>query len=112
MYFRSTPEYEDIQNHHVADPEEAVVVESNDKAGEAAPQRQRKAFDRFGVLTGEWWNLFENANVAKGDGEPKTYQEAVHHDKSEQWNKAIQDEMNSLIENKTWDIVERPPGQT
>ena len=72
MYFRLTPEDENIQNHHVADAEEAVIVERYDEASEAAPRHQRKAPIRLGVLTGEWWNLFETnettTNLTSGTG--------------------------------------------
>jgi len=38
-----------------------------------------------------------------------TVQEAINHPTpGKQWEKAIQDEVNSLIKNHTWDLVPRP----
>lgn len=43
---------------------------------------------------------------------PKTYQEAINCEESEQWKKAILDEFNSLVENGTWEVVPLPEGRT
>lgn len=40
--------------------------------------------------------------------EPTTYQEAKNSSESNNWMKAIQDELDSLKENDTWDIVDKP----
>src|SRR5579859_3429582 len=43
------------------------------------------------------------------EDEPATVQEAINHPtRGKQWEKAIQDEVNSLIKNHTWDLVPRP----
>ena len=39
--------------------------------------------------------------------EPQTYTEAITSNDCQEWMKAMQEEYNSLIENKTWDIVRR-----
>jgi len=43
-----------------------------------------------------------------GDGEPITYQEAVTHPG---WRDAIQSEIDSILLNKTWDVIDRPPNR-
>ena len=40
--------------------------------------------------------------------EPKTYKEAVTGAHSEEWKLAIKEELNSLTENQTWEVVETP----
>ena len=41
--------------------------------------------------------------------EPRTVQEAINHPtRGKQWEKAIRDEVNSLIKNHTWDLIHRP----
>jgi len=43
------------------------------------------------------------------EDEPATIQEALNHpNRGKQWERAIQDEYNSLIKNHTWDLVQRP----
>jgi len=43
------------------------------------------------------------------EDEPTTVQEAINHPiRGKQWEKAIQDEVNSLIKNHTWDLIPRP----
>jgi len=43
------------------------------------------------------------------EDEPTTVQEAINHPtRGKQWEKAIRDEVNSLIKNHTWDLVPRP----
>ena len=44
-------------------------------------------------------------------GEPETYEEAMSQEKCKEWYKAMQDEMTSLYENHTFDLVKLPKGQ-
>ncbi|KAG5549867.1 hypothetical protein RHGRI_014986 [Rhododendron griersonianum] len=44
-------------------------------------------------------------------GEPESYQEALEHDKKGEWAKAMEDEMKSLLENRTYDLVKLPKGK-
>lgn len=40
--------------------------------------------------------------------EPDSYEDAMKSENAEQWISAINDELNSLEKNKTWEIVEKP----
>lgn len=44
-------------------------------------------------------------------GEWKTYQEVIAHEKKLEWLRAMQDEMKSLHENHTYDLVMPPNGK-
>ncbi|KAF7127092.1 hypothetical protein RHSIM_Rhsim11G0033800 [Rhododendron simsii] len=44
------------------------------------------------------------------DGEPESYQETMGHDKKDEWAKAMQEEMKSLLENRTYDLLKLPKG--
>ena len=46
------------------------------------------------------------------DGEPSCYQEAVDDADSKIWKKAMEEEMDSLAKNNTWDLVELPEGRS
>ena len=41
-------------------------------------------------------------------GEPETYQEAILHESKKEWVKAIQEEVRSLLDNHTYDLVKLP----
>ena len=43
--------------------------------------------------------------------EPKTYEEVISHEKHKEWYNAMQDDMTSLHENHTFDLVELPKGE-
>lgn len=43
--------------------------------------------------------------------EPQTYKEALNSEYSNDWQSAMQREYDSLIENRTWDLVPLPPGR-
>ena len=45
------------------------------------------------------------------EGEPETYQEATSHEKKTEWLKAMQEELKSLYENHTYDLVKLPQGK-
>lgn len=42
--------------------------------------------------------------------EPQTYEEAISGEQGEKWQVATDEEMASLLENNTWEVVEKPPG--
>ena len=44
-------------------------------------------------------------------GELETYQEAILHENKKEWVKAMQEEMRSLLENHTYDLVKLPKGK-
>ena len=46
------------------------------------------------------------------DGEPSCYQEAVDDTDSEKWKVAMEEEMESLAKNNTWDLVELPEARS
>lgn len=50
-------------------------------------------------LTQEHNNVFED---------PNTYEQAIKSQNSAEWSKAMDDEMDSLKHNNTWDLIERP----
>ena len=41
-------------------------------------------------------------------GEPETYQEDILHENKNEWVKAMQEEMRSLLENHTYNLVKLP----
>ena len=89
--------------------------EDGDAAAEEAtaerryPARARRAPD-------EWYRAnvaVETGEHPKGSGEhpePQTYREAVGGEESELWRKSMDEEMRSLLENGTWELVEKPEG--
>jgi hypothetical protein len=44
------------------------------------------------------------------DDDPKTYEEAIKSHDSAFWKEAINDEMDSIVGNNTWKLVDLPPG--
>ena len=45
------------------------------------------------------------------DGEPETYEKAKSHKDGDKWIKAIESEMDSLIKNDTYELVQLPKGK-
>ena len=44
-------------------------------------------------------------------GEPECYEEAMQVETRKKWEQFMNEEMNSLIRNHTWDLVEFPTGR-
>jgi hypothetical protein len=71
------------------------------------PARERRTPARYRA------NLAIEGSNPRASGEhhePQTYQEAVSGEESEFWQKNMDEEMHSLLENGTWELVERPEG--
>ena len=91
----------------------AVAVAEQEQAaqpvGEVVDSVRRSA--RHHRQPGEWWkaNSSEQANIALS--EPQTYQQAVSSPEREKWLEAINAEYESLNDNGTWELVERPKGR-
>jgi hypothetical protein len=43
--------------------------------------------------------------------EPKCYQEAMQVDIKKKWKQGMKEEINSLVNNQTWDLVQFPVGK-
>jgi hypothetical protein len=90
------------------DPEQ----ESNEREGrqEAVQARSRRARKPSSLYPESEWI---KANVARETSkrlEPQTYEEALGGEDFELWQKAMEDKMASLLENKTWEIETVPEG--
>ena len=48
--------------------------------------------------------------TSQDDDEPRTVQEALSPSVSDEWMKAMNDEMESMRTNKVWDLVDLPLG--
>ncbi|GJX88872.1 retrovirus-related pol polyprotein from transposon TNT 1-94 [Tanacetum coccineum] len=56
-------------------------------------------------------NRFDACEKKEDTHEPLTYQEAVACEDSSKWKAAMEEEMDSLRKNKTWELVDHPAGQ-
>jgi hypothetical protein len=44
-------------------------------------------------------------------GEPECYEEAMQVDSKKKWEKGMKEEMDSFVNNQTWDLVQFPAGK-
>ena len=44
-------------------------------------------------------------------GEPECYEEAMKVETKKKWEQGMKEEMDSLVRNRTWDLVEFPAGK-
>ena len=51
------------------------------------------------------------AVAAAASGEPQTYEQALDQPDAEQWKEAMQSEYDSIVRNRTWTLVNLPPGR-
>ena len=65
--------------------------------------RETKKPQRYGQTS----SYFIYVNVVSADS-PQTYEEALCGDDSRSWKEAMDREINSLVKNKTWQLVEKP----
>ena len=90
--------------------EEPVIPEIEPRRS----QRQRVAPDRLGTIAGEWWKYQDvsYASIAVSDAEePRSISEALNRKNAKQWKEATDGEYKSLMQNKTWRLVDLPKGK-
>src|SRR5699024_515207 len=49
------------------------------------------------------------ALIVPSRDEPHTYAEAIHSEDRDLWMRAMQEETNSILQNRTWRLVDAPP---
>ena len=82
---------------------------------ENTSSNNRRYLERTRKPPGEWWKIFprsddEHAYVALSDG-LLTIREAMQNEDAVKWEKAMQEEYESLIANDTWDLTPIPKGR-
>ena len=74
--------YNDSEDTEFTHDDATILVHEQEAA---QPQRNRRVPDRLGALTGDLWDIVENASIAAINAdEPKTTHEALHASKSKQ----------------------------
>ncbi|KAA0062923.1 retrotransposon protein, putative, Ty1-copia subclass [Cucumis melo var. makuwa] len=56
-------------------------------------------------------NCIANSSIETIEDEPYSYEDALYSRHSNQWKEAMNDELNSLYKNDTWEQVEKPHGK-
>eukprot|EP00253_Pinus_taeda_P002182 PITA_02182 len=95
---------ERIEHEHVS-PNQQVQLEARIFDTLRGSTRERKTPKRYEDSASSF------ALITK-DGEPSCYQEAVDDTDSEKWKMAMEEEMDSLAKNNTWDLVELLEGRS
>ena len=78
--------------------------EDNEEQPLPRANRNRKPPERYGNPY-----TFSTTQQEETVGEPKTYEEAVNSSKAKYWKQAMQGEVDSLENNKTWTFVDKKP---
>ena len=95
------------ENHDVKNKE------LDNKAATRKSTRKRTVPERFGTITGDWWeNEDIDCSIATLDSiEPRSLDEALNGPNASKWKNAADDEYQSLLKNDTWELVDLPPGK-
>jgi hypothetical protein len=73
------------------------------------PKRVRRSVGMYEEIDPEILMVKESVLLNSALDEPKSFQEAINGPYSEEWKAAIQRELESLVDNDTWKVVERMP---
>ena len=101
MYLDSGSDAESVVGQ--AEPMDGKAEKMVDQGGpvRGQPVRERRPPDMYG----EWVNLSQD------NPEPYSVCEAMASSNKSKWHEAMKKEMESLFENKVWDLVEPPKGR-
>jgi len=80
-------------------------------AQELPQQRPRKSTQRLIAESANNSYALTIAQEIGEKGEPKNYSEAISSDDSTKWIAAMQEEVESLLKNQTWELVKLPEGK-
>jgi hypothetical protein len=110
--FDDAQEGEESERSDETDGERGIDAVSNDEA-----EIQLRRSTRIRQPPKSWWNspqrnaLASYAYALITEDEPTTYQEATNSSDRERWQKALDEEYDSLIQNQTWELAELPPNR-
>ena len=93
-----------------AEPQEAARGGAGDRTALRQSQRARRPPEDFWVVKRPRINLATALEPLDQAPDPLTADEALAGPDAELWRKAMDEEMQSLLENKTWTLEELPPG--
>ena len=93
--------------NEVEPEDEEEQVEQPHQESPPPPQLRRSTRERH---TSRRYSSNEYVMISD-QGEPESYEEVMEHEKKAEWLKAMQEEMKSLLENHTYDLVKLPKGK-
>lgn len=95
---------------HTEDSVDTIVQSANLQGCQLARDKSRRQIrqpSRYANADLVYYAL--NAEVDSIKDEPNSFTEAINSKESQNWLEAMDEEMNSLLKNKTWILVEKPP---
>ena len=100
------PTTEGLDESSSSSSEEENSPNNNTKSHEEVqqPQFRRSQRENRGVPPDRYV-----AKLAKEESEPRSAKEALLSENKEEWKKSMDDEIESLKKNNTWDVVPKPP---
>ncbi|KAF0730466.1 hypothetical protein Ae201684P_021834 [Aphanomyces euteiches] len=101
----------DTDDEEFVAPDTGVKRTSRSESFEALTEKRRSK--RTTMPPQAWWQVaqFTHFAASVGDHLPKTYKAAMESGNAGKWSEACKAEIKSLLENKTWDVVELPEGR-
>ena len=86
-----------------------VNLQEDDDNAAISQQATLLQSDRISSKPREWWVAPPAAHVSFAE-EPTTMEEALSGPNAEQWKTAMDEELESVLSNSTWEYVDLPPG--
>lgn len=90
--------------------EQEDVFESAEENEEPAEELRRSTRSNFGVPPSRFNNYIQAIQQSE-EKEPKSYEETMKSKENGQWKAAMQEELKSIQQNDTWDLVDLPKGR-
>lgn len=104
----------DINTVHLGDLQGEENIDENDQIMKDISEEQISETyslrDRGSLKRPERFDDFEIGMLCIMEiGDPESYEEAINSESSNEWKKAMEEELRTLKENRTWTKVKRPP---